>query len=242
MLIDNKTRRELHIGQLKWINGELIYSVKHSFGNNVEVKSLGIQDSVTLIEGYRAVIDDGSELSYKRQDELITVLKDDNIVITCCNMCPNKEVTRYIKEHKGSLKRIAEIGVRYGSTYRGYARFVDGKIDLFELNPKYVSLVKREFLRYDTEIFEGDAAETLKALSEDVKYDLVYFDASHHYDVDRAIMDSLLSHLTEDSVVIFDDSWIEDVAKLIEEFADEKFTILIQRKAKTELIKYEKNS
>ena len=54
-----------------------------------------------------------------------------------------------------------------------------------------------------------------------IKYDFVFFDAHHHYKDDYPILQSLIPHLKESTVIIFDDyDYSEEVKILVNEFRE----------------------
>lgn len=151
----------------------------------------------------KAIVGDGN---YEYTDDV-------EIMLSCAN--PRREVLPLLL--KCNPKIVAEIGVRYGIT-ANYILENNKTLETycgFEILPKHC-----EFLRSNVKdsrfiLFEGDASETLKDCN--YIFDFIFFDASHDYDLDLKILDSLGSHINDKSVIVFDDYDLPDVRKLVEE-------------------------
>ena len=122
----------------------------------------------------------------------------------------------------------AEIGVRYGASIEGILNYINENnikcnINLFEHNINYVNLLHKKFDKYDfIKIYCGNGKDTLK-LYNDNKFDIVFFDASHVYNTDKEILDSLIPHLNNNATIVFDDYYSScdltvGVNKLVDEF------------------------
>ena len=146
---------------------------------------------------------------------------DSNIYhITCTNLkCKITNYFHLLKEND----IYVEIGVKFGGTAGRVLEYskennLNLSINLFEKEPNCCSFLKQKFKNdNNVTIFEGDAAKEINKLNQ--KYDFVFFDASHHYKIDYQILQSLIPHLKEETIIIFDDYHeIEDVQKLVKEF------------------------
>lgn len=86
----------------------------------------------------------------------------------------------------------------------------------------------------NVKLYNGDARITLIAYKlYNIKFDVVFFDASHHYEVDNEILNRLIPLLNKNAYIIFDDYDIDDVNKLVNKFKKNycnKFNIIIQYK------------
>ena len=146
---------------------------------------------------------------------------DSNIYhITCTNLkCKISNYFHLLKENN----IYVEIGVKFGGAAGGILEYskendLNLSINLFEKDPNCCGFLRQRFNDdKNVTIFEGDASEEINKLNQ--KYDFVFFDAHHHYKDDYPILQSLIPHLKEETILIFDDyNEIEDVQKLVKEF------------------------
>ena len=155
-----------------------------------------------------------SEYSYN------DLLKSNIKRITTLCLYPNKNVINYINKE---CKSYCEIGVRYGATTSYVLEYInkyklDIRLHLFEINKIYYDFLVKKYKNINNcNIHFGDARETLK-LYNDEKFDIVYFDACHLYNVDKQILDNLIKHLNDKCTIIFDDYQMNDVKRLVDEF------------------------
>lgn len=121
----------------------------------------------------------------------------------------------FCKKHSNT--KIAEIGVRFGLSSRWMLKnMVNCQIDLFEKEPKVIDIINSQLQEYNGRytLYFGDAQESLLHIDDKI-YDIVFFDASHNYEIDSQIFENLLPHIDENTLIIFDDYNFTDVQKLV---------------------------
>jgi len=156
----------------------------------------------------------------KKQIIFIKSLDSNIYHITCTNLrCKINKWFNLLK--KDDI--YAEIGVKYGAAAAGVLEYskennLNLSINLFEKDPGCCDFIRQRFKKdNNVTVFEGNATEEMNKL--DKKYDFVFFDAHHHYKDDYPILQALIPHLKESTVIIFDDySYCDDVKKLVDEF------------------------
>ena len=122
----------------------------------------------------------------------------------------------FCKKHSNT--KIAEIGVKFGlSSHWMLKNMINCQIDLFEREPKVIDIINSQLQEYNDRytLYFGDAQKSLLNINNKI-YDIVFFDSSHKYEIDIQIFESLLPHIDENTLVIFDDYNITDVKKLVE--------------------------
>ncbi len=191
---------------IKWINNNTIKTAIHSNYKNAIIRKC---DSISfdgphiyIKNGIHYFIDSPKTYTYEEGVELST-------------LCTKPQINLYIK-NISDYKSIGEIGIRYGSS----SKFIlDNNnnlstLDLYEINENCIEIAKERLRDYSKwRIFEGDAEETLK--TNNTYYDLVFFDCSHIYEIDIEIFKSLLAHIDDKTVIIFDDYYLDDVKHLV---------------------------
>jgi len=120
------------------------------------------------------------------------------------------------------LSYVAEIGTKFGATTRFFYNKFKGSIktyDCYEKNLFYATFLEKTL--GDTtgiNIYFGNAAKMLR--SSVTNYDFVLFDASHEYEEDEKILQTLITRLTNDSIIIFNAYENPEVEMLIEDYLD----------------------
>ena len=146
---------------------------------------------------------------------------DNNIYhITCTNLkCKITNYFHLLKENN----IYVELGVKFGAAAAGVLEYskennLNLSINLFEKDLNCCNFLRQRFENdNNVTVFEGDAAKEMNKLNQ--KYDFVFFDTHHHYNDDYPILQSLIPHLKEETIIVFDDyTEIEDVQKLVKEF------------------------
>lgn len=193
---------------IKWIDKNTIKTATHSNYKNAKEEKC---DSITFTgphiyikNGVHFFIDCSKTYQYEENVELTT-------------LCTKPQINLYIKDIK-NYKSIAEIGVRYGSSSK---YILDNNknldhLDLYEINENFINITKERLKDYSGwKLYVGDAKNSLQ--SNDTYYDLVFFDCSHIYDIDIEIFNSLLSHIDDNTVIVFDDYYVADVKHLVKD-------------------------
>lgn len=145
-------------------------------------------------------------------------LKIKGIFFSC--LFPVKSVCKILKEINFPELSFAEIAGGLGSTSSYNLKNLKfSHYDIYEkLEIKALS-IRNEISEYqNANLLEGDAEKILKET--ETLYDVVFFDATHHYEKDKRILEALQKHLKDTSVLIFHDYNIPDVKKLIDEYTN----------------------
>lgn len=141
------------------------------------------------------------------------------------NNCLNQKLSLYVNaDELKNFSSIAEIGCRYGSSSSFLVNNCNknAKVYLYEKVPQYCKLiVERLGEKANYTIYEGDASQTLK--ENNIYFDMVFFDCSHKKDIDESILKSLLNHIDNNTLLIFDDYDKGDIKYLIDEFINTSF-------------------
>ena len=139
-----------------------------------------------------------------------------------CTCCIKPKITRFIsKEELSKYNSIAEIGCRYGSSSLYLVNNCNNKakVYLYEKEKLYCDLIQKRLGNSNNyEIYVGDASSSL--CFNDIVFDLVFFDASHHLNTDLLIANQLYKHINEKTLVIFDDYDRPEIKELIEIFSN----------------------
>ena len=162
--------------------------------------------------------DFGNETNFYNIKNLIN--KYDYWMLSISGSNPIQKVTQIINENNINNYTIAEISGQYGSTAQ--YNLDNTKIkhyDIFEYKPELCNLLRKRFSKYNNvNVIEGDALETLNHIN--TKYDVIFYDCSHNYDIDIEIVKKMLKNLHKKSIVIFHDYDMDDVRKMIFEFCN----------------------
>lgn len=209
MALDGIYRVPMIVGQVKCDSkGELIVSLdRHSLTSSSKY-SVILCNRIQIIRPH--VYEDDNTIKLCNHSEVYDVKP--GMKITTCNLTCKLDF-----KDQGATENsiVAEIGVRYGSTllanYQGIKEYY-----AFELNSRYCELILGLVSDPKVHIIQGAAQDTLLNLPSEVKFDYVFFDASHHFTTDSLIWNSLRYHLHNKSVVIFDDSHLPDIQYLME--------------------------
>ena len=131
-----------------------------------------------------------------------------------------KHLIEYLYSENNKKISLAEIGVKFGSTSFEILNLLNHLISEYhgyELDEARCGLIKERLKDFPSfKVFSGDASLALK--QNNFKYDFVFFDASHHYNIDMPILEELKNHLKDGSIIFFDDFEIPDVKRCVEEF------------------------
>ena len=196
---------------VKWHSSESVFVSKHM--QTSSEFSIVKTDSVTVETEHVYIKDNISYFIPHR----MTYYFEPNVQIT--NLCIYPQISKYVNiEEISTYHSIAEIGVRYGSSAKWIIE--NSKelevFDLYECNSNYVEIIKQRLLNYKTySVYEGDASVTLGVNSH--VYDLVFFDCSHVFDIDIRILNQLKPHISSNTTLIFDDFYLPDVKRLVNE-------------------------
>lgn len=152
------------------------------------------------------------------------------LCIKCGCLYPNDGVIKLMSDLKLENINMAEIGIRYSITSEDILNKFNNTIKRYDLYDVVHVCCEhaRNIFKYDNRInvFEGSADESFKKLDENIIYNFVYFDASHHYEIDIKILDELIKHIDKNTIICFDDYDVKDVNKLVNEFVDKKLCIV----------------
>jgi len=137
-----------------------------------------------------------------------------------CTCCIEPKIASFISnEELIKYNSIAEIGCRYGSSSLYLVNNCNNKakVYLYEKEKLYCDLIEQRLGNSNNyEIYIGDASSSLSF--NDILFDLVFFDASHHLSTDEYIINQLYRHINEKTLVIFDDYDRPEVKELIKIF------------------------
>jgi len=212
MLIDNKA--------VFWQDSNSIIISNHSDFKKQEI----IQTNEIMFNGPHIKFVDKKPIFI---NEPRTYTYEPNTIFSNINIKPS--INKYIKNIK-KFNKIAEIGGRYGSSSIWILDNMneDAYLDIYEVDKDYADIIKDRLKDYNNyDLIYGDARETIK---QDVIYDLIFFDCSHIFDIDKVIFDKLKNNIDENTIIIFDDYFMPDVRKLVRyALKDYKSTNIIYR-------------
>ena len=230
-MILNTNSKEITINNiLEFINIEndiLYYYKKNNQNKYIKYKL----DDINIFFDYMLYVNIPHVLEYENNVNIIYESNKYNIYdlytkniksIKCGCIGPNYLVTDFIKKLNLNNIHLAEIGIRYSSTSKNIINELNDIIkqyDLFEHNIAYINYAKQLFNDNNKiKIYGNEADISLNNLPAEVIYDFVYFDASHKYDIDKKILNSLISHINKNSIILFDDYNIKDIYILVNDF------------------------
>lgn len=194
--------------QLKFYDGKVTYLK----GCNIVHEEFGVSNLV--IKRPHVLIDHDC---YRKPLELVSEDRsytDNTRLIFNCSS-GDKKLLPFLEK---TDKIVAEIGIKFGATTKLITESFPN-IDqyyCFERRPEYCEFLKKTLSDSRIILMEGNAADTLKMV--DVKFDFVYFDASHNYEIDSLILTSLIPKLKDSTKIVFDDYNIPDIRRLCDEF------------------------
>lgn len=171
-----------------------------------------------IIKINNEIFDFGDENNFYNLKELMEQYYYWTLSVSGSN--PIKRVAQIINENKLDNYTIAEISGQYGSTAQYNLNNTNiNHYDIFELRPELCNLLRQRFSENNNvNIIEGDVLKTLQNI--DTKYDVIFYDCSHNYDIDIKIVKEMLKNIHEKSIIIFHDYDMDEVRKMIFEFCD----------------------
>ena len=80
-----------------------------------------------------------------------------------------------------------------------------------------------EFCNINFELIKGDSQETLKTYNSNMKFDIIHIDGGHGYDAAKSDLIECKKFIHNDTLLIFDDAYIENIKILLEDEIKNKF-------------------
>ena len=198
--------RKKHFRHIKWIDKNRILISNHSDMKNAKTlicpRVKFDCPHIYIKNGIHHFVDYPKEYTFEKNVELT-------------DLCTLPQIELFISDIS-NFKSIAEIGARYGSSSKWILerKNKDTNYDIYELNPNFIDIIKNRLKGFnDYNLYQGDASETLK--TNNTIYDLVFFDCSHIYDIDIKVFESLIPHINNETIIIFDDYYLDDIKKLV---------------------------
>lgn len=144
---------------------------------------------------------------------LVNYLNKNNCVIQegNCRNINNQLIILQLLASNSNIKHILEIGFNAGHSSDLFLNInLDCTVTSFDIG--YYSYVKvgKEFIdnKYPNRhtLIIGDSTKTIPSFNSDIKYDLIFIDGGHDYDVAKADLLNCKRFANTDTIVIMDDT------------------------------------